>query len=119
MFVPAEWANSGRKENEAANESDQSRSRHTCIYIGSVSDLLRTRKVVDGLLNRQMCLDHEPDNSMRRADGYAAETEASGINGGTASGATKTDSGRTRKDGSNICEGNGKSNRAQSNRGRK
>jgi hypothetical protein len=117
MFVPAEWTICQAEENETASASNRHRSKCARIFVGSLSDFIRARKVVDGLLNRQVCLDHEPDNSIRRTDCYAAETGASGINQGTASGAAKAEPGRTRKVDSRTRESNGKSNRTKSNRG--
>ena len=111
MFIPAAWTNCGI-EGKCATESNR-------ICIGLLSDFLRTRKVVDGLLNRQVCLDHEPDKSIRRADAYAAETEASGIDEGTASGANRVRPGRARKDGSTSVEVDGKSNGTQVHKERK
>jgi hypothetical protein len=111
MFVPAEWTNCRAKEDGTLEERNRSPSKRASGTIGLVSDFVRIRKIVDGLLNRQVCLDHEPDTSIRRADCHAAETEVSEFDRDTASGATRATLGRARKDDTRTHNDDGKSNR--------
>ncbi|MCI0557591.1 MAG: hypothetical protein MN733_03790, partial [Nitrososphaera sp.] len=68
----------------------ESALHHPCI--AKVADLLRTRKVVDSLLARPVCLDLE--TSKEANDNAIA---VSGIEGGTTSSAEPNRSARTRR----------------------
>ena len=94
MFVPAEWTNVRENEQSKTDRGDVGlRSRSICI--GSISDLLQMRTVVDALLRQTMCLDHALSGPIyKEADNHAIETAASGGQvDGTASGVVPSGAG--------------------------
>lgn len=94
MFIPAEWTNFGRRD-QSINVCVTDRAQPKNICIGSISDLLQARVVVDGLLKRQMCLDHTPYQVKKEAVDNAVEARSSGSEtSDTASGVARTRSGR-------------------------
>jgi hypothetical protein len=71
MYVPAEWTSFGSVTTDnAVSPIDKLRSKN--ISIGSVSDLLRMRLVVDALLNPPVCLDHAANASMCKEEENSA-----------------------------------------------
>lgn len=63
MYIPAEWTNfESVKTEKVVSPIDKLRSKN--ISIGSVSDLLKMRLVVDALLNPPACLDRSANASV-------------------------------------------------------
>jgi hypothetical protein len=97
MFVPAEWTDIGSVKTEKADSPiDKLRSKY--ISIGSVSDLLRMRLVVDALLNPPVCLDHAANASEYKEEmirAVEATTTSRRKDGATADGMARTRSKRT------------------------
>jgi hypothetical protein len=62
MYVPAEWTSfRSVKTDKTVSPVEKLRSKN--ISIGSISDLLHIRLVVDALLNPPACLDHAANAS--------------------------------------------------------
>jgi hypothetical protein len=111
MFVPAEWTNVGADESKRVRVTGQLHSKSICI--GSVSDLLQARTVVDALLHRLVCLDHAPSGSKcKEADGHPIEATASGREvGDTTGGMVSARPGREGGLRSSTRESDGQGNR--------
>lgn len=78
MYIPAEWTNFGsaKSDDDAGRHSEKLRSKN--ISIGSVSDLLRMRLIIDALLNPPVCLDHAANASKGKEESNRAiETSTS------------------------------------------
>ena len=91
MYVPAEWTNLG-SVNAEKSSSSICKPQPRNISIGSVSDLLRLRLVVDALLNPPVCLDLAASESVCKEEkNRAIEVATSrGKKSATADGVART-----------------------------
>ena len=122
MYIPAEWTSFGSFESQRGDSSIREPQPRN-ISIGTVSDLLRLRLVVDALINPTVCLDHAASESVRMEEtNRANEIAASRRNkGATADGVARTRSGSTGKPNSGARENVGQVGRddAKKSRGRR
>jgi len=117
LFVPAVWTDhSAACKDQPTRIEENSCTKSTCI--ASVTDLLRTRKVVDSLFARQVCLDHEPDDQTVKEASENA-TAVSGIERCTTGSAQPDRSARTVRTNQRPGESDSEDNRSKRTRKRR